>query len=107
MIDQDIITSKGFVYLRSSQESVSNGWGDRDDYVGVGLVGEAFYLLILSHLPATGSIRIRDYFNDPIIAPEYYAIGEVNTEEELDALIATMKFDEIKPPHLDELNNYR
>lgn len=109
MVSQEIITSKNFVYYTSSDESASNPHGDRDDYIALAKVGEAKYLVLLSYYTTgrPGYMKIKDFWNDPIIAPEHYFIGEVNTEAELDKALVLTGFDSFSKIDFDDIWLYK
>lgn len=106
MITQEQIEEKNFKYYTTSSASASNPI-ERDDYIAAGLVGKAEYLILLQHYPSTNQIKIRDFWNDPIIAPEHYFIGEVTTQQELDTALASTRFEQIKEIDFDDIWLYR
>lgn len=106
MLSQTEIEERNFKLYRSSSQGPSNPIGSRDDYLSVAKVGEAEYLIVLEYYE-TGDLKIKDFWNDPILYPEYYYAGVVLTEEQLDSALADTRFEKFVEIDFDDINEYR
>jgi len=106
MLTKTQIESKGFSHYRSSGESPSNPIGQRDDYVSLAKVGEAEYLVLIEYYD-DGKLKVKDFWNDPILFPEYYYVGVVLTQQELDTALEETRFDTFETIEFDKLWYYK
>ena len=106
---KEILESKNFQLYASSPKGNTNPLGDRDDYLAIGLVGKAEYLVLIQYYTSdnVGYTKIRDFWNDPILFPEYYFIGEVFTEQDVNNALKETGFTGFKKVDFNELSQYR
>lgn len=107
MVNRTQITDKNYTLFQVSEETNSNR-GNREDYLAIAkhkdsndkLLNESVSLL--QWYPDTDLLRITDYWNEPIRFREYYYIGYVTNQAELDEVFEKLNF-EIESINLDEL----
>lgn len=106
-ITRSQITAKNYKLFNESEEGNSNR-GKREDFLAVAkhkdykgqLLNES--VSMLQWYPETDLLRITDYWNEPIRFREYYYIGYVTNQAELDEVFEKLNF-EIESINLDEL----
>lgn len=96
MLTKQQIEERNFTYQYSSSSSSSND-GSRDVYIADRetknkVNTDVVYIPCLLEYYTTGLLKITDYFDDPTKYREYYFIGKITTEQELDDMLDTLKF---------------
>ena len=109
MLTKEQIEDRNFTLYSQSLESNTNPLGDRDDYIALAKVGEAEYLVLIQYYTSTnqGHMKIKDFWNDPILFPEYYYVGEVLSEADLDNALDETRFESFETIEFDKIWMYR
>lgn len=109
MLTQEQIQQKNFKLYTESPQSNTNPLGDRQDYIVLAKVGQAEYLVMLQYYVSdnVGHMKIRDFWNDPILFPEFYYIGDVETVEQFEKALALTGFETFHEIEFDKIWLYR
>lgn len=109
MISQETIENKNFTLYSVSLQSNTNPLGEREDYIAIGKVGDVEYLILIQYYRTNneGLTKIRDYWNDPILFPEFYFVGEITTEQELNEALINTGFDSFHTIDFDKIWLYK
>jgi len=96
MLTKEQIEERNFKFQYSSDLSFSND-GSRDVYIADRKTKnkvntDITYIPCLLEYYESGLLKITDYFDDPTKYKEYYFIGKVTTEQQLDDVLDTLKF---------------
>ena len=94
MLTQEQIEAKNFTIFQTNGVDVNNPL-ENTEYLAIGTrtVGTAERVSLISLVYySDGTMKITNYFNQPLLSREYFFIGEVNTVEQLQEAITDTKF---------------
>jgi len=104
-VNQATIESKNFTLFGSSVQSNTNPRGNRTDYLAIGTNIFDNEILIRLRYWDNDEANITSYFNKALQVKEFYFMGKIVTEADLDAAIESIDY-ELTTLDLDDLNDY-
>jgi hypothetical protein len=94
MVTEQEILDENFTFFQGYELGGNNPVASTE-YLAIGTrtIGTAERVSLISLIYFTdGSMKITNYFNQPLLSKEYFFIGEVKTVEELQEAISKTKF---------------
>lgn len=105
MVTQEQIEARNLTLLQTLPISLNNPDSIRHDYLAIGTNIFSLVTLIRLRIFENGEANITDYFNNPFFMPQFYFMGRIDTEEDLDLAIESIDF-ELTELDLDDIYDY-